>query len=113
VVDPQAYREWAQPQFEDTTVTPEKVATKNGCVGCHSTDGTRKVGPSFKGLYGKTETLEGGVTVTVDDGYIRESINAPAAKIVAGYAPTMPPFQGKLSEEDLNLLIDFIKSFPE
>ena len=113
VMDAQDYRAWAQPQFEDTTITPEKVAVANGCNGCHSTDGSPKIGPTFKGMYGKTETLEGGATVKVDDGYIRESINAPAAKIVAGYPPTMPPFQGKLSEEELNLLIDYIKSFPE
>ena len=72
-----------------------------------------KVGPSFQGLYGKQENLQDGTTVKVDDDYIRESINVPAAKIVAGYAPSMPPYQGQLSDEEINLLIDYIKNLSE
>jgi cytochrome c oxidase subunit 2 len=54
--------------------------------------------------------LADGSTVTADDAYIRESILAPAAKIVAGYQPLMPPFQGQLSEEDIFSLTAYIKS---
>ena len=60
------------------------------CAGCHSLDGTRLAGPSWLGLYGRTEELEDGTTVTADDAYIRKSIYEPNAQIVATYAPAMP-----------------------
>ncbi len=80
------------------------------CSSCHTTDGSRLVGPSFKGLYGKMEKLKDGSTVKVDENYIRESILDPTAKIVAGYPPAMPPFQGQLSEDEIQALIAFIKT---
>ncbi len=60
------------------------------CAGCHSLDGTRLAGPSWLGLYGRTEELEDGTTITADDDYIRKSIFEPNAQIVATYAPAMP-----------------------
>jgi cytochrome c oxidase subunit 2 len=114
VMDPQDYRSWAQGEFEGGGVmTGEKLYAIKGCQGCHSVDGSAKVGPSFQGLYGKQESLSDGSTVKVDDDYIRESINVPAAKVVAGYAPSMPPYQGQLSDEEINLLIDYIKNLSE
>ena len=114
VMDPQEYRSWAQDEFDGGgEMTGEKLYAIKGCQGCHSTDGSVKVGPSFQGLYGKQENLQDGTTVKVDDDYIRESINVPAAKIVAGYAPSMPPYQGQLSDEEINLLIDYIKNLSE
>ncbi|MFZ5444594.1 MAG: c-type cytochrome [Myxococcota bacterium] len=61
-----------------------------GCNACHSIDGNRLVGPSFKGLWGKTEETSAG-PVTVDDAYFKESLLQPMAKIVNGYPPAMPP----------------------
>jgi cytochrome c oxidase subunit 2 len=114
VMDPQDYRSWAQDEFDGGgTMTGEKLYAIKGCQGCHSVDGSVKVGPSFQGLYGKQESLADGTTVKVDDDYIRESINVPAAKIVAGFAPSMPPYQGQLSDEEINLLIDYIKNLSE
>lgn len=114
VMDPQEYRSWAQDEFDGGgTMTGEKLYAIKGCAGCHSIDGSAKVGPSFQGLYGKQESLSDGSTVQVDDDYIRESINVPAAKIVAGYAPSMPPYQGQLSDEEINLLVDYIKNLSE
>lgn len=76
------------------------------CAGCHSVDGSRLVGPSFKGLYGK---MEGGDKV--DENFLRESILNPNAKIAAGYpAGVMPAFAGQLTDEEVNALIEFIKS---
>lgn len=80
------------------------------CATCHSIDGTRLVGPSMKGLYGKTEELADGSKVVVDDEYIKESILNPSAKIVKSYPPAMPSFKGQLSEEDIKSLIEYIKS---
>ena len=81
-----------------------------GCVACHTTDGTKKIGPSWKGIWGTEEELEGGGKAKVDENYIRESIMQPAAKIVKGYPPSMPPFAGLLNDEEVNALIAYIKS---
>ncbi len=80
------------------------------CASCHTTDGSKSIGPTFKGLYGKTENLADGSTVKVDENYLRESILDPNAKIVAGFQAVMPPFQGQLSEEEIQALIEFIKT---
>jgi cytochrome c oxidase subunit II len=80
------------------------------CIGCHSLDGSRIVGPSFKGLFGtKAETSSG--DFTVDEDYIRKSVLTPSWKTVKGYpAGTMPAFAGQVSEDDIKALIEFIKS---
>jgi cytochrome c oxidase subunit 2 len=81
------------------------------CVGCHSLDGTRVVGPTFKGLFGSEHAIEGGSQVKVDEDYLRESILNPAAKIAAGYpAGVMPTYAGQLSDDELKALVEYIKT---
>jgi cytochrome c oxidase subunit 2 len=70
-------------------------------------------GPVLKGLFGKPILLTGGQTVTMDDAYIRESILNPQAKVVAGFQPVMPTFQGLVTEEQLLQLIAYEKSLSE
>ncbi|MGC8792869.1 MAG: cytochrome c oxidase subunit II [Bryobacteraceae bacterium] len=86
-----------------------QIYTQYGCETCHSLDGSRREGPSFKGIFGKPVLLTGGQSVVADENYIRESILNPQAKIVAGYQPVMPTFQGLLNERQINALIEFIK----
>lgn len=86
-----------------------QLAQSKGCLGCHSVDGSPGVGPSWLGLFGRSETLADGTTVTVDEAYLRESIVDPQAKLVQGYGPLMPPYTG-LSEEELKALVAYIKS---
>ena len=88
----------------------ERVYHIKGCDACHTTDGSPKVGPSFKGVFGKTEQFSDGTSAEVDDNYVRESILNPNAKIVTGFPPQMPSFQGQLDEEQLAALIEYIKS---
>ncbi len=83
---------------------------RRGCAACHSTDGTRKVGPSFKGVYGETHEFENAPPTKVDDNYIRESILTPSAKIRKGYPDQMTVYQGQLSDDQITALIEFIKS---
>ena len=85
------------------------IASK-GCVGCHSVDGTRMAGPSFKAIYGTDVKLADGSSVKVDDNYIRESIENPTAKIVAGFAPSMPPYLGVVNEQEIMAITEYIKS---
>ncbi|HRK01025.1 MAG TPA: cytochrome c oxidase subunit II [Oligoflexia bacterium] len=86
------------------------LAASKGCIACHSDNGTRMVGPSYKGIFGKKEEMADGTMVTVDENYIRKSLMDPNAQIVKGYTPSMPPFAGLLKDEEVNDLIAYIKS---
>jgi cytochrome c oxidase subunit 2 len=79
------------------------------CATCHIGSGLGRA-PSLNGVYGAKVLLADGSTVTADDAYIRESILQPNAKIVAGYQPLMPSFQGQLTEEQILALTAYIKS---
>jgi cytochrome c oxidase subunit 2 len=81
-----------------------------GCLGCHSVDGSGRVGPSFQGLFGRQVELADGGKVTADEAYIRESIARPKAKVVKGFPDVMPDFGGKITEEDLSAIIVYIKT---
>ncbi len=87
-----------------------KVFETKGCVACHSPSGESKVGPSQKALFGHKVELADGSSVIADENYIRESIEKPNAKIVKGYQPVMPTFQGLISETEMNAVIAYIKS---
>lgn len=87
----------------------QKVYQAN-CATCHSVNGTKIVGPTWKGLYGSKVELESGDTVTVDDAYIKESIETPNAKIVKGYPAAMPSFKGVLSDQQINDVIAYMKT---
>ena len=83
---------------------------EKGCATCHSIDGSRGQGPSWKGIWGKMEKLSDGKEVLVDENYVRESMVFPQAKIVAGFQPIMPTFQGLLHDQDVRGLIAYIKT---
>lgn len=80
-----------------------------GCNACHSLDGTKIVGPSWQGIWGKTEKTSGG-EVVVDEAYIRESVTEPKAKIVDGFQPVMPVPSPPLDEIAIKSIILFIKA---
>lgn len=85
----------------------ESLFKLKACAGCHSIDGSRIVGPSFKGLFGRNEKTDKG-DVLVDDAYLIESIKAPTAKIVADYPPAMPAIP--LTDDEIANLIAYIKT---
>ena len=87
----------------------EKLFAERACISCHIANGTGRA-PSLNGVYGAQVLLADGSKVTADDAYIRESILQPSAKIVAGYQPLMPSFQGQLTEEQILALTAYIKS---
>ncbi|MBA5638789.1 cytochrome c oxidase subunit II [Duganella sp. LX20W] len=84
------------------------LAQSRGCVACHSADGSAGVGPSWKGLYGRMETMTDSATVKVDEAYLKQSITDPKARVVRGFAPVMP--QQQFSDADLDALLAYIKS---
>ena len=89
--------------------TGEKLFKDLSCVTCHKEDTTGR-GPTLVGLYGKAVTLDNGDTVEADEAYLRESIVNPRARMVSGFQPIMPTFQGLVSEEGLLQLLEYIKS---
>ena len=90
-----------------------QLYTSKACVTCHSVDGRPGVAPSFKGRYGIQQRMVDGSTVMVDENYLRESILNPQAKVVEGYQPVMPTYQGVLKDRQIDALIAYIKSLQE
>ena len=92
-----------------------QLAKTQGCLACHSVDGSRLVGPSWQGLYGSSVTLADGTTVKADDDYLRESIVKPDVKIVNGFSPRVMPssYAAALKEDDVAALITYIKSLSQ
>jgi cytochrome c oxidase subunit 2 len=99
---------------EGNKLPPEQLGKvlyeKKGCNACHTVDGSARVGPSWKGTFGKPVALADGSTVPMDENYIRESIDFPQAKSRPGFPPSMPSFQGQLKEVEMAGLIAYIKS---
>ena len=91
-------------------VLGEKLFASKGCNACHSIDGTTKIGPSWKGLYGAKREFVDGKSAMADDNYIRESMLDPKAKLVKGFQPLMTTFSGLLSDTEINAIIDYIKT---
>jgi cytochrome c oxidase subunit 2 len=110
-LEPREYQQWlagGAPAGTLTSTGEQQFATY-GCVTCHAPDGKGR-GPSLVGVFGKRVQLASGSTATVDDAYLRESILNPQAKVVAGYQPLMPTYQGQISEDGLVSLLAYIKS---
>lgn len=111
---PGGYEKWLEDANKGPAGTPEEVGKvlwdKQGCSTCHTVDGTAKIGPTWKGLFGKTESFTDGSSTKVDENYIRQSILDPTAKVVAGFAPSMPTYQGKLKDAQIDAIIAYIKS---
>lgn len=114
VVDQDTYNAWVEAGGDLQGGTPEQIGQRifnqQGCATCHSVDGSRIVGPTFKGLFGKTGHGTSGGAVTVDENYLRESILNPGAKIVTGYPPAMPNNYSTLKAAQVDGLIAYIKT---
>ena len=86
------------------------VAVQQGCLKCHSVDGSRHIGPTWLDLYHRREKLSTGELVDADEGYLTRSMMDPAAQIVAGYQNVMPSYQGKLSPPEVAAVVEYMKS---
>lgn len=93
---------------DDLATQGQRLSESLGCLACHSVDGSKGVGPSWQGLYDSTVTLADGSSIKVDEGYLKDSILNPGARIVKGYAAVMPAFTP--TDQELNALIALIKS---
>ena len=110
-MEPPDFQDWLSGgRAEDSPVAAgAKLFQDLACNTCHMAN-TQGRGAVLTGVYGQPVQLEGGGTVIADDAYIRESIVNPQAKVVAGFQPIMPTFQGQVTEEQLLQLIAYIRS---
>ncbi len=109
-LEPADYQRWLQSKAEGSLALRGRQAfLKYRCISCHSADENAR-GPVLEAIFNRTIPLRNGTTVVADEEYLRESIVNPSAKIVAGYEPIMPTFEGIVNAEDLVALIGYIKS---
>lgn len=114
VHSPEDFKTWLANQDTGGGGSPvergEKLVGLQGCTTCHTVDGSKKIGPTWKGIYGHEAEMSDGTTVTVDDNYIRESILNPSAKIVKGFQNQMASYEGRLSDDQISDIIEYIKT---
>jgi cytochrome c oxidase subunit 2 len=130
VLEPEEFDRWLESESKgrvlqrDTAVVPapgadypneivaegRRQAAKQGCLKCHSIDGSPHIGPTWLDLYQRREKFEDGSTLVVDEAYITESMMEPKKKQVAGFPLVMPSFFGKLSQPETAAIVEYIKS---
>jgi cytochrome c oxidase subunit 2 len=133
VLEPEPYRQWLDGEIPEAVVAAaanarldggrlaieqgptlveqgRRVAAERGCLACHTLDGQRHIGPTWRGVYGSTVTLSNGERVLADEGYLTESMMDPPVQVVAGFAPVMPAYRGSLTQPEVGVLLALIKS---
>ncbi len=113
-----AFDAWlaAQPTFAgqhaaaaaDPLARGRELAQSKACAGCHTIDGSKGIGPTWKGLFGKQEQMEDGSTVLVDDAFLRSFIRNPQSRDIKGFPNVMPPIP--LTDDELDALVAYIKA---
>ena len=112
VMEPAEFENWLSGNVSQLSpaTAGRQMFESLGCASCHGANGEGGRGPALLGLFGSNVVLNNNQTVRADEGYVRESILNPQAKIVSGFGPIMPSFQGQVNEEQLLQLVAFVKS---
>src|SRR6266542_79184 len=112
VMQPTEFDNWlsGNASQQSPAVAGQQLFQSLGCVSGHGANGEGGRGPALAGLFGRKVFLTNNQTLTADEAYIRESIENPQAKVVSGFGPIMPTFQGQVTPEQLIQIISFIKS---
>jgi cytochrome c oxidase subunit 2 len=112
VMQPSEFDDWLSGNVgqQSPAVAGEQLYQSLGCVSCHGARGEGGRGPALAGVFGREVFLTNGQKVLADEAYIRESIENPQAKLVSGFGPIMPTFQGQVTPEQLIQIMAFIKS---
>src|SRR5436190_6340432 len=112
VMEPTEYENWLSGNVGQSSpaAAGRTMFESLGCVSCHGANAEGGRGPALIGNFGSKVVLNNSQSVTSDEGYLRESILNPQAKIVTGFGPIMPSFQGQVTEEQLLQLVAYIKS---
>jgi cytochrome c oxidase subunit 2 len=112
VMQPSEFDNWLSGNAaqQSPAVAGQQLFQTLGCVSCHGANGEGGRGPALAGLFGRQVYLTNGQTLIADEAYVRESIENPQAKLVSGFGPIMPTFQGQVTPEQLIQIMSFIKS---
>lgn len=120
VLSPTDYARWlsgAQPGSADGAATQsslvkagEAASAQQGCLRCHTLDGSPHIGPTWAGMYMSTVPLQDGGKAVADEAFITESMMDPRAKVHTGFAPVMPSYKGLISPADTAAIVELIKS---
>lgn len=118
VLEPEEFEKWLnsdKASGKTEMTSGEKILVQNGCLACHSRDGSKIVGPSFKGLYGSTRTVFDAQNnlkeETFDEKYFKRSVYAPNEEVVQGYPKgIMQSYKETISEEDLKAMFEYLKT---
>jgi cytochrome c oxidase subunit 2 len=124
IVPEDAWRRWLD-TIGTGSLTPielgKRVFQVKGCGQCHTVDGGTSTGPTWKGLYGHPVLFTDGTSYTAEQmsdpvffaNYVRESILTPGTKIVQGFGNQMTPFQGNITEREIEAVIAYIESLSD
>ncbi len=112
VMAPGDFDKWLSSAVTPALADPgRKLLGSKGCLGCHSLDGSPKVGPTFKGLFARKETVSTDGrerVIMVDEPYVIRSIREPGADIVKGYPPVMPRIS--LTDDELKAIVAYLRT---
>ena len=93
-----------------TQLDAAQLVNARGCIGCHSIDGSARVGPSWMGLWGADRELTDGSVIRVDEAYLKRAILDPDAEVAVGQsAGLMPKYQDQLSADEVQAIVDYIR----
>ncbi len=119
VMDKNEFQEWYELEEKGHEMLPgadldiAELLEDNGCLDCHSTDGSEIVGPTFKGIYGRNTIVVSDnkeLEIIIDEEYLKKSILDPEADVVKGYPDVMPSFEGEVSQKEIEMIIQYLKS---
>ena len=112
VMEPTDFDNWLSGNVnqQSAATAGQQLYQSLGCVSCHGANAEGSRGPALQGLFNSQMQLNNGQVAKADENYLRESILNPQAKIVAGFGPIMPSFQGQVNEEQLLQLVAYVKS---
>lgn len=109
VLSVEDYEKWKGAPSASPLEHGREIATRRGCVACHSLDGRPTVGPTFRGLYGSERTLTDGRKLLADDEYLTRALMEPNADVVAGFPTGMPTYQGVLDPTETAALLELLR----
>lgn len=120
VVDPEAWARWTEGRrgltqagapgaLAGLAAEGRAVAAEQGCLACHSVDGSAHIGPTWRGLWYAERVLADGARVVAEEAYLTRSMMEPAAQMVVGFAPVMPSFRGRLDAAETAALLEYIR----
>lgn len=113
VLPEREFQEWLQKGEEPEEKEAVALLRKYGCLGCHSLDGTKKIGPTLYNLASRAVSVVitgKKQTIRVDEEYLKRSILDPGADIVEGYPPVMPSFKGIIPDKELDVIVDYLET---